>query len=176
MRLQAGKGLVAFPSLGSRGSASSERSMGRSESSAEGDEPPEPTGNSSSGGVTHSSSGDPYPSMSAATMPTAAAAAAVGLSHQRSPRKRVAASKSGGLGPRRGSADQSSCGGPRRSFSDAHPDWNEGAISAMPVLYTCLADCMKANTQYTGSGTYTKQRAVSAVYRGHAAVEVRSGI
>ncbi|KAK9863068.1 hypothetical protein WJX84_009434 [Apatococcus fuscideae] len=117
-----GGGIVAFPSLGSRGSASSERSVGRSESSGDGDEAVEAGRGSSSGGATHSSGGGPDPDASAA------AAAAASL-HQRSPRKRHAAGKQGGLA-RRGSADQSSSGGMRQSSSGTQPNWNEGVDEA----------------------------------------------
>ena len=124
--VQGGRTIAAFPSFGSRGSGSSERSLGRSESSGEGeegDEAGELPGGSSSGGVTHSSSGGPDPASSA--LPARLSAAAP---NTLSPRKRMSGSKPGpGLGARRSSAEQSSCAGLRHSGSGSHPDWNEGA-------------------------------------------------
>lgn len=126
MGAQAGRTIAAFPSLGSRGSASSERSLGRSESSGDGDADEEGgdlPGGSSSGGVTHSSCGAPEPAASGYPGGASAAAAPLTLS----PRKRSGSGRHGpGLGARRGSAEQSSCAGARHPASGSLPEWNEG--------------------------------------------------
>ena len=136
--VQGGRTIAAFPSFGSRGSGSSERSLGRSESSGEGEEGEEagePPGASSSGGFTHSSSGGPDPASSALPARLSAAGA-----NTLSPRKRMSSSKPGpSLGARRSSAEQSSVG-LRHSGSGSHPDWNEGEDFLM------LGQCLEAGS------------------------------